>query len=73
VISEALDEIGVPKSRQTPEADVLTLMLHEDASFIFIPKVEADLGIEVPASEWEKVRTLNDVVEMLRRHLSPGP
>ncbi|HEX2210568.1 MAG TPA: hypothetical protein VHG93_23005 [Longimicrobium sp.] len=45
-------------------------MMHEDASLLFIPHIEAELGIDVPASEWEQVRTLADVILMLRRHVA---
>ena len=69
-VSSALDQVGVPEDRQRPEADVHTLMMHEDASFLFIPQVEAELGIDVPASEWERVRTLGEVILMLRRHVA---
>ena len=40
----------------------------DDLSFDFIPNVEEELGVRVPAKEWLKVRTVRDACATLETH-----
>jgi hypothetical protein len=70
VVYAVLREIGVPESAMVPEAELLILMVDEDVTFWFVPQVERLLKTKIPVTEWERVRTVSETIDMLERHLS---
>lgn len=69
VVLDVLKDIGVPPNETSPDAGLLEIMLDEDATFWFVPAIERRLKVKIPISEWERVVTISDTIEMLERHV----
>jgi len=68
-VYRVLEDNGVrPADARRHEALILDLISDDDATFAFVPEVEDLLGIDVPVRDWERVRTVGEVIEMLRKH-----
>jgi acyl carrier protein len=39
----------------------------DDFSYLFVPGLEKSLGMKLPQSDWAGVRTVGDVIQMVRR------
>jgi acyl carrier protein len=68
-VYRVLEDNGVrPADARRHEASILGLISDDDATFAFVPEVEDLLGIDVPARDWERVQSVGDAIEMLRKH-----
>jgi acyl carrier protein len=64
-----LEDLAVPPAEaRRHEASMLELLWDEDITMGFIPDVQELLGIDVPPDDWERVQTVGEVIEMLRKH-----
>ncbi len=70
VVFATLYEIGVSEADVNAATKLLAVILDEDATFWFVPTIEAKLGVRVPGSEWEHVVTVGDAIDLLQRHYS---
>jgi hypothetical protein len=65
-----LENLGVPPSAaRGGEVPLLQLLLDDDLTFEFVPDIEEILNVRVPLDEWERVRTVDEVIAMLREHV----
>jgi acyl carrier protein len=65
----ALEEIGVaPEDARRLDAPLLDLALDEDITFGFVPRVEKNLGLQLPLEAWESVYTVADAILVLQQH-----
>ena len=60
-------ELGVLEEEIHPEARLLDLMVDEDATFWFIPAVEAKLRNTPDRAQWEQVVTVRDAIDLVAR------
>jgi acyl carrier protein len=69
-VYRVLEDLGVkPADARRHDAQLLDLVLDEDATCGFIPDVQELLGIQVPNEEWERVSTVGEAIAMLREHV----
>lgn len=40
----------------------------DDLSFVFVPEVQRQLGVKIPAEEWNAVYTVADAIHLLARY-----
>ena len=43
----------------------------DDFSYLFVPGLEKSLGVKLPPSDWVGVRTVADVIQLLRQKTQP--
>lgn len=69
VVVTILRNMCPPGMHISPSTDIVTSFNSDDLSFEFIPKVEAELGIDIPQAEWYRVNTVAEVCKLLETHL----
>ena len=66
------DAMAVDMTDVGPDRPLVPLADTDDWSFMFRPEVERRLGISIHVEAWGRVRTINDIVEMLNGEKCPS-